>query len=202
MPLRTRLSNTGLKLKIPVRNNPSPASPYGPSPSKQSPSPHRPRREEEGLREEMVSTWDASVDGRPVWAVTSQRARTRGQVQGFREIQIQDLSVCDSVQSARNNNRQKSLSAEQNDIKCISSSNQPPVSRSPSHPTRDRQLQRAEILRDWIQKLPTEPNNGQPNPFFSPTARTNHKKELNYRPYKYLSSPLPNFNQLSDSSDR
>ena len=198
MPLRTRLSNTGLKLKIPVRTNPSPASPYGPS--RQSPSPQRPRREEEGRREEMVSTWDASVDGRPVWAVRSQRARSRGQGQGFREIQIQDLSVCDSVHSARSNNR--SLSAEQNDSKRISSSHQPLVPRSPLRPTRDRQLQRAEILRDWIQKLPTEPNNGQPNPFFSPSARTNHKKELNYRPYKYLSSPLPNFNQLSDSSDR
>ena len=150
----------------------------------------------------MVSTFDASVDGRPVWSVTSQRARSRGHGQGFREIQIQDLSVCDSLH--RNNNKQKSVSAEENtDTKCISL-HQPLVPRSPLQPARARQLQRAEILRDWIEKLPTEPKNCQPNPFFSPSEPTSYKttKELNYRPYKYLSSPLPNFNLSPYSSDK
>ena len=81
-------------------------SPYGPSPHKQSPSPHRPRRED-GHTEDVVSTFDASVDGRAVWSVTSHRTKTK--TEGFREIQIQhtrDLSVCDSGHtSASNNNK-------------------------------------------------------------------------------------------------
>lgn len=194
MPLRTRLSNTGLKLKIPGRASSSQSSPYGRSPNRHSSSsPHRQR----GNTEEVVTTFDASVDGRPVWSVTGQR--TRSSTQGFREIQILDqtqanpLSLCDKQQSDRN------------PISFLD----PLVPRSPSLAAKERQLQRSEILRDWIETLPTEPaaSNTPRNPFFTqtqPTARPrrSYKKDLNYQPYKYLSSPLPNFDQSPQSSCR
>ena len=195
MPLRTRLSDTGLKLKIPARTSPGLSSPYGPSPRRQTPSPHRQRREERP-GEELVQTFDASVDGRAVWSVTSHKTKTKSH--GFREIQIhqtQDLSDCDSLlTSASNNNRQSSVTAQ--------TLHDPLVPRTELHSVaaaKERQLHRAEILRDWIQNLPTESNT---NPFFSPTPPLTQKKELNYQPYKYLSSPLPNYNQSPYSSDK
>ena len=207
MPLRPRLSNTGLKLKIPPgRVSSSLASPYGRSPSRQSSSPHRQGRNSE----EVVTTFDASVDGRPVWSVTGQR--TRPNTQGFREIQIHPvdqthtnpLSLCDKQQTAA------SSVAKQSDRNPISFLD-PLVPRSPSVAAKERQLQRAEILRDWIESLPTEPAPAEPNtprnPFFTPTPTPTPgprslKKDLNYQPYKYLSSPLPNFDQSPQSPCR
>ena len=203
MPLRSRLSNTGLKLKIPARSSPGVTSPYGPSPHKQSPSPHRHRRED-GHTEDVVSTFDASVDGRAVWSVTSHRTKTK--TEGFREIQIQhtqDLSVCDSGHtSASNNNKHTPVAEQRHHTNCISL-HEPLVPLSPLRPTKDRQLDRAEVLRDWIQKLPSEPDTPR-NPFFTRSSRASvaSKRELNYQPYKYLSSPLPNFNQSPGSPNR
>ena len=184
MPLRTRLSNTGLKLKIPGRSSSSLSSPYGRSPTRPSSSPHRQGRNSQ----EVVTTFDASVDGRPVWSVTAERPRSSSR--GFRDIPIVQgtppapSSLCDNKQSG-----------------------DPLVPPSPSLPASERQLQRAEILRDWIESLPSEPISPR-NPFFTPTPtprprpRPTHKKDLNYQPYKYLSSPLPNFDRSPRSSCR
>ena len=194
MPLRTRLSNTGLKLKIPGRASSSLSSPYGRSPSRQSSSPHRQGRSTE---DNLVTTFDASVDGRPVWSVTGQR--TRSNTQGFREIQILDEtqtqphSLCDKKQTASSGGKQ----SDGNPISFLD----PSLSRSPSVAAKERQLQRAEILRDWIETLPTEPTTPR-NPFFTPTPTSRPKKDLNYQSYKYLSSPLPNFDQSPHSPCR
>ena len=195
MPLRTRLSNTGLKLKIPGRGSSSLSSPYGRSPSRHSSSPHRQRRSSD--EQQRVTTFDAAVDGRPVWSVTGQR--TRANTQGFREIQIhQQTQPCDSIQTALTSGGKQS---EPNPISLLD----PLVPRSPSLAAKERQLQRAEILRDWIETLPTEPNPPR-NPFFTPTPpprpKPAYKKDLNYQPYKYLSSPLPNFDQSPRSPCR
>ena len=105
MPLRTRLSNTGLKLKIPVRsssNGASAASPYGPSPNRHSASPHRRREEVFPLpvaastcnnkadrgSQERVTLFDASVDSRPVWAVTSHKQICKISCFGWREVTV------------------------------------------------------------------------------------------------------------------
>ena len=204
MPLRPRLSNTGLKLKIPGRTSSSPLSPYGRSPGRASSSPsrQRERRSSGEQQQQLRDTFDASVDGRPVWSVTGQR--TRPNTQGFREIPIQHqtqtnaLSLCDSKQTAPSGEQNKS---DRNPISFLD----PLVPRHPSLAAKERQLQRAEILRDWIETLPTEPNTSR-NPFFTstppPRPRPACKKDLNYEPYKYLSSPLPNFDQSPQSPCR
>ena len=107
MPLRTRLHNTGLKLKIPARTVSSSASPYGPR--RHSASPIRGREESNsrkpnwpkdcspsgqgasnwpdqrqpnvvksiGLNDfsKTFTSFDASIDSRPVWAVKEEKPR-------------------------------------------------------------------------------------------------------------------------------
>ena len=119
MPLRTRLSKTGLKLKIPVRNGSASASPYGPR--RQSASPLGPQGESNfhksiktndfspsGQRSFMlgdqnfsttakstetnpaaniVTSFDAAVDSRPVWAVKEEKLKSS--TEGFRNIPIE-----------------------------------------------------------------------------------------------------------------
>ena len=229
MPLRTRLSNTGLKLKIPVRsssNGASAASPYGPSPNRHSASPHR-RREEvfplpvgastcnnkaERGSQERVTLFDASVDSRPVWAVTSHKPRAARDKTGFREIPItrsssssqqHDLThdsttvhnnICDNEDDSEDDPQSPALE----DCK-LSPDDLILQHRSSLQACRQRQFQRAEILRDWMHNLPlpaAQPSSSS-NPFFA--AR---KKDFNYQRYKYLSSPVANFHQSPDSPTR
>ena len=223
MPLRTRLQNTGLKLKIPARSSTSvSSSPYGPSPNRHSASPSRkkenlfprpkpgpdqPETHVEAVShvsnaEHRVVTFDASVDSRPVWAVTSVRPRARATHEaGFREIpmtrtlQHQHLQFqrsdlihdCDTQSNLEEAGALGHLSPE---------APGPFLHCSPLRAQPERQLQRAEILRDWMHSLPIGPKR-TPNPFFSP-----RKKDFNYEPYKYLSSPLPKFNPSPDSPAR
>lgn len=218
MPLRTRLQNTGLKLKIPIRSSAAViSSPYGPSPNRHSASPSR-KKEPSVLfsrpgaeanteagpgadrGQHRVVSFDASVDSRPVWAVTSVRPGLATRGAGFREIPItrtsqhdqsSDLShgICDSEDEPRTPPLHCDLSPEVPD---------PYLHRSPLRAHPERQLERAEILRDWMHSLPIGPKRtANHNPFFNP-----RKKDFNYEPYKYLSSPLPKFNQSPDSPAR
>lgn len=213
MPLRTRLSNTGLKLKIPVRsssNGRNDASPYGPSP-RHSASPHRRQREEVfplpvSEPRDHVSTFDASVDTRPVWSVTSHKLKTvTCEQSGFREIPItRDLSsqhpTCDSpVSHDRHDTTVQYQDIESPDLaECRLSPDDDIQDRSSYQACRQRAFQRAEILRDWMHNLPLIPRTTHSaNPFFG--AR---KKDFNYQPYKYLSSPLPQCDQSPDSPAR
>lgn len=219
MPLRTRLQNTGLRLKIPVRSNTAvTSSPYGPSPNRHSASPSRkkdpsvlfPRPGAEANTEAggdrggqaRVVSFDASVDSRPVWAVTSVRPGLATRGAGFREIPITRTSqhqrsdlmndICDNV-SDEDEPRTPPLHCD------VSPEVPGPfLHRSPLRAHPERRLQRAEILRDWMHSLPIGPNQKRTaNPFFSP-----RKKDFNYEPDKYLSSPLPKFNQSPDSPAR
>ena len=208
MPLRTRLSNTGLKLKIPVRsssNGRNDASPYGPSP-RHSASPHRRQREEvfplpasepRDNTREHVSTFDASVDTRPVWSVTSHKLKSvTSEQSGFREIPItRDLNQanCDNQISHDHN----TPTMESPDLaECRLSPDDDIHDRSSYQACRQRTFQRAEILRDWMHNLPI-PRNSASNPFF-----TAPKKHFNYPAHKYLSSPLPKSDQSPDSPAR
>ena len=218
MPLRTRLQNTGLKLKIPVRSNTAvSSSPYGPSPNRHSASPSRKKdpsalfsrpgaeaNTETGAdrAQHRVVSFDASVDSRPVWAVTSVRPGLAGRGAGFREIPI--TRTLDHQRTDLNNDICDNVSDEDEPrtppLHCDLSPEVPGpfLHRSPLRAHPERQLQRAEILRDWMHSLPIGPNPKRTaNPFFSP-----RKKDFNYYPDKYLSSPLPKFNQSPDSPAR
>ena len=228
MPLRSRLPNTGLKLKIPARSSASvaaaaAASPYGPSP-RHSASPSRKKEAElfpksssdhhaPGVPAPPASTapgaacsvFDASVDSRPVWACVSSVSAARTDT-GFREIPIR-------VSGGRGDRPPPAAPAPAppHCDTARGSPVSPPLGDcelGPGSPPEDPLLhftrgqfrtQRAQLLRDWISQLPTgrAPRAPRPNPFFS--AR---KKDFNYEPYKYLSSPLPTFNQSPDSPAR
>ena len=147
--------------------------------------------------QQRVVSLDASVDSRPVWEVTSVRPGPAPRGAGFREIPItrtsqnqrSDLSndICDNP-SDEDEPRTPPLHCD------LSPEVPGPfLHRSPLQAHAERQLQRAEILRDWMHSLPIGPNRTA-NPFFSP-----RKRDFNYEPYKYLSSPLPKFNQSPDS---
>jgi len=143
MPLRSRLQNTGLKLKIPARNAGSAASPYGTNRHSASPirrrdgsnsrKPKWPKDFSPGgqntstLRDQFhqtnagllsnglnkfsqsVTSFDAAVDSRPVWAVTEEKPRSSAS--GFRDIPIQKTPGasllgffgCENVASNNNN---------------------------------------------------------------------------------------------------
>ena len=222
MPLRTRLSNTGLKLKIPARSSGSgvaASSPYGPSPNRHSASPHRRQRDDvfplpvprvsagtcSDQDQQVTTVFDASVDSRPVWAcVTSTRGRASVRTtDGFREIPItrtsvqshyNDLINCDNLGDTESQSPKLSPVEVENDDPAF-------LHRSPLRAHPERQLQRAEILRDWIHALPVPASTSQSNPFFAPRPPA-RKKDFNYEPYKYLSSPLPKYNQSPDSPTR
>ena len=225
MPLRSRLPNTGLKLKIPARSSASvaaaaAASPYGPSP-RHSASPSR-KKEAELFPSDhntpavpappasngpgaaaACSVFDASVDSRPVWACVSSVSAARTDT-GFREIPIR-------VSGGRGDRPPPAAPAPPHCDTARGSPVSPPLGDcelGPGSPPEDPLLhftrgqfrtQRAQLLRDWISQLPTgrAPRAPRPNPFFS--AR---KKDFNYEPYKYLSSPLPTFNQSPGSPAR
>ena len=218
MPLRKRLSNTGLKLKIPTRTSSNVAvSPYGPSPRLSA----SPQRKKEDLfpppplsgpsRDRMtVNVFDASCDSRPVWEVSTHRTRSVTTSDGFREIPItrtssqtqpNDLIHCDKLENT-NVVRTVELEEESEEpvspalVDCKVSPCDQLLHRSPLRAHPERQLQRAEILRDWMHKLPIG-RASTSNPFFSP-----RKRDFNYEAYKYLSSPVPKFNQSPDSPTR
>ena len=65
MPLRTRLHNTGLKLKIPARTVVSSASPYGPS--RHSASPIRGRDESNSRKPNWPKDYSPSGQGASNW---------------------------------------------------------------------------------------------------------------------------------------
>jgi len=152
MPLRSRLHNTGLKLKIPARNAGSSASPYGPSrhsaspirrrdesnsrkpnwpkSSGQSPTTWRDQRQQNLVNSnsvnnfsQTVTSFDAAIDGRPVWAVKEEKPRPC--TEGFREIPIQKapnasvlgLFGCDNVASNNNNSVRPKSSLKESEKK-------------------------------------------------------------------------------------
>jgi len=213
MPLRKRLSNTGLKLKIPTRNSSNVAvSPYGPSPRLSA----SPQRKKEDLfppplsgasrERKSVNVFDASCDSRPVWEVSTHRTRSVT-TDGFREIPItrtstqtqpNDLIHCDKLDNDNVAGNVPDCEEESEPVSpalvdCKFSPCDQYLHRSPLRAHPERQLQRAEILRDWMQKLPIG-SASTSNPFFS-----QRKRDFNYETYKYLSSPLPKFNQSPDS---
>jgi len=229
MPLRSRLHNTGLKLKIPVRNSASSASPYGPS--RHSASPIR-RQDENNSKQhfpgsfnlnglsstnqkdqrhtkvvnpnpcsQTVTSFDASIDTRPVWAVKEEKAKTS--TEGFRDIPITKSTNisefgrgCDNGDSKNSNSIfYENSDPETPELDNISSPDFF-TNRSPLANDLQRINQRAEHLRDWFHDLsPKIPRVA--NPFFG----TFVKKEISYSHCsRYLSSPVPTFRSRSDIS--
>ena len=231
MPLRSRLRNTGLKLKIPVRNVASSSSPYGPS--RHSASPIR-RQDENNLKQQhlhgsfslnglsstnqrdqrqtnivnmnginnssqTVTSFDASIDARPVWAVKEDKAKTS--TEGFRNIPITKTTNmcgigCDNGDSKNSNTYfYQNSDPETPELEMLASPDFF-TNRSPLANDLQRINQRAEHLRDWFHDLsPKIPR--VVNPFFG----THVKKEISYSHCsRYLSSPVPTFRSRSDIS--
>jgi len=176
MPLRSRLPNTGLKLKIPSRR-PHSVSPYRPrlsaSPARRRGLPPSPARSPASRpvaspdqAPDRVPRWDAAVDCRPVWAVQQPEAcpappATRD---GYRAIPIKQVGGGD-------------------------------WGRGQAEPLRDCRG-RAEHLRDWFHDLSPRIRTTR-NPFFGPPRTI---ADISYQSTKYLSSPVAVFNNCDDLS--
>jgi len=258
MPLRTRLSKTGLKLKIPVRNGSASASPYGPR--RQSASPLGPQGESSfhksiktndfspsGQRSFMlgdqklsttvkstetnpaantVTSFDAAVDSRPVWAVKEEKLRHS--TEGFREIPIEKCPDAPVFGVFANNNdmdrnsRQKSslnpfvYKKDSNDIgedemvrkNCVYENDyaeSPILDLSPSSDiftNRSPLLKHPQRINHRAEHLRDWFYKLSPqfrmnsNPFFS----SGEKPDIIYPHPRYLSSPVPTFRSRSDLS--
>ena len=189
MPLRARLQNSGLKLKIPVRpssavtNSPYAGGRHSASPGRRGETRGRPEWPSEAPTVERsspmvcsfpasvpcVQAFDASVDCRPVWEVKAERRRTSGD--GFRAIPIEfSPTSCDRVCDT----------ADDGEDPAEPLATKPPDHRgSPLEAELQLLTQRARHLRDWFHRL-------------SPVSSPNYSS-------RYLSSPVPRFRSRTRS---
>lgn len=192
MPLRARLRQSGLKLKIPVR--PSSAvssSPYAggnrhsASPGRRAESRTRPPAWPSEAPKEVprVQAFDASVDSRPVWDVSAERLRTT--TDGFRSIPIQYSTAGDHASSSPELGQGSPVTPE------LASIN-PQFRSSPLETELELLSQRARRLRDWFHRI--SPGGGG-----APEQRDNSDISCSSYSYstRYLSSPVPTFRSRS-----
>ena len=209
MPLRARLRNSGLKLKIPVRPTSTVSnSPYAGG-NRHSASPGGGRRGESRSRPDWpsevprdrrssprvgsfpptvpyVQAFDAAVDTRPVWDVSADRPKTT--TDGFRAIPIQ----CDPVGAASGCDRllnSSPLRAEDSEPESPElSSIQPQFRSSPFEAELQLLSQRARHLREWFYQL--SPGGGGTT--VEERGRDSRRPSYSYSA-RYLSSPVPRF---------
>ena len=208
MPLRARLRNSGLKLKIPVRPTSTvSSSPYAGG-NRHSASPGGGRRGESRSRPDWpsevprdrrssprvgsfpptvpyVQAFDAAVDTRPVWDVSADRPKTT--TDGFRAIPIQcdpvgEPSGCDRLLSSSPSRAQDS-EPESPELASI----RPQFRSSPL----ELQLlsHRARHLREWFYQL--SPGGGG-TCTAEERGRDSRRPSYSYS-NRYLSSPVLRF---------
>ena len=209
MPLRARLRNSGLKLKIPVRPTSAVSnSPYAggnrhsasPGGGRRGESRSRPDWPSEAPREgrpspkvgthtptvPYVQAFDATVDTRPVWDVSADRPKTT--TDGFRAIPIQ----CDPVGAASGCDRllnSSPLRAEDSEPESPElSSIQAQFRSSPFEAELQLLSQRARHLREWFYQL--SPGGGGTT--VEERGRDSRRPSYSYSA-RYLSSPVPRF---------
>ena len=248
MPLRSRLSKTGLKLKIPARTVASSASPYGPS--RHSASPIR-RRDGSNSRKpnwpkdlspsgqntsnlqdqrpskivksndlssfsQTVTSFDAAIDSRPVWAVKEEKYRPS--TEGFRDIPIKrstgasviglfgNDNVCtndDSDSSFRTKSSFHNLETKVLDADEQLCSNYHFVDGSPESPILDLApspdffTNRSPLVND-LQRINQRAEHLR-DWFYNLNPNPRERNDITYS-HSYLSSPVPTFRSRSDIS--